>query len=80
MLSLSEEEMRAQYMQLQNNPVMFEPYYIGYLEIMELREQAESALGDDFDEKAFHEAILACGALPFEQIREEISAYIDTAK
>lgn len=80
MLSLSEEEMRAQYMQLQNNPVMFEPYYIGYLEIMALREQAESALGDDFDEKAFHEAILACGALPFEQIREEISAYIDTAK
>lgn len=41
-------------------------YKIGQLKMMGLRTAAEQALGDDFDVRNFHDALLGGGALPLE--------------
>jgi prolyl oligopeptidase len=41
-------------------------YKIGQLKILELRRNAEQTLGDAFDIRAFHDALLGGGALPLE--------------
>jgi prolyl oligopeptidase len=49
-----------------DNPGQALAYKIGQLKILELREAAEQALGDDFDIRDFHDALLGGGALPLE--------------
>ncbi|NMH61345.1 DUF885 domain-containing protein [Alteromonas sp. MYP5] len=51
-------------------------YKVGALKIQELREKAESALGDKFDIKAFHAEILNTGALPLPILEEKINRWI----
>ncbi len=51
-------------------------YKVGALKIQELREQAESALGEDFDIKAFHAQVLETGALPLAILEEKIERWI----
>jgi len=41
-------------------------YKIGMLKILELREQAQKALGEDFDLAQFHDVVLGNGSLPLE--------------
>ena len=69
----------ALYAQLQANPAVFETYYVGYHEIMDLREKAEDALGENFDAKAFNEALLESGTAPFNVVERHIDAYIENA-
>lgn len=52
-------------------------YYVGYLELMELRDQARLALGDGFDLMAFHDALLAGGNVPLELVAAAVALYID---
>ncbi|MCA9294716.1 MAG: DUF885 domain-containing protein, partial [Phycisphaerales bacterium] len=47
-------------------------YKLGELEIRALREHAETALGDRFDKRTFHDALLEQGALPLPILRERI--------
>ena len=47
-------------------------YFYGYTRLLELRAAVEKALGPRFDQKAFHDAILAQGLLPPELMREAI--------
>ncbi|HEX9800144.1 MAG TPA: DUF885 domain-containing protein [Thermoanaerobaculia bacterium] len=51
-------------------------YYLGYLEIRELRRRAEATLGERFDVRGFHDAVLEQGALPLPMLREHIEAWI----
>lgn len=51
-------------------------YKIGQLKITELRRRAEAALGDRFDVKAFHRAVLEDGALPLEVLEAKIDRWI----
>lgn len=53
-------------------------YMIGLLTILEWRERAETALGDDFDIKSFHEVILGNGALPFFILEDIVDDWIET--
>lgn len=39
-------------------------YKIGQLKILELRDKAEKALGDKFDIRSFHDALLGQGSVP----------------
>ena len=39
-------------------------YFYGYMRLLELRAAVEKALGPKFDQKAFHDVILAQGLLP----------------
>jgi hypothetical protein len=47
-------------------------YFYGYTRLMALRADVEKALGPKFDQKAFHDAILAQGLLPPALMREAI--------
>jgi uncharacterized protein (DUF885 family) len=51
-------------------------YMIGRLKIIELRHRAEQALGDRFDERRFHDAVLRNGSVPLDVLESEIDAWI----
>lgn len=51
-------------------------YKIGELKILELRARAEKALGDDFDIKAFHAAVLEDGSIPLSVLEAKIDRFI----
>ncbi|MDL2226018.1 DUF885 domain-containing protein, partial [Eubacteriales bacterium OttesenSCG-928-M02] len=55
-------------------------YGVGNLEMLELREYAETELGSKFDQKAFHKAILDIGPAPFSVVRTAVEAYVKGAK
>ena len=48
-------------------------YLVGKLEIMKLRSEARARLGDKFDIRAFHDAILKSGAVPLDILRENVT-------
>ncbi len=50
-------------------------YKTGQLEMMRLRQESQKRLGDRFDIKVFHDALLGNGALPLEALREALGAY-----
>lgn len=74
--SLAGEDARLQYEQLWANPCAFEPYYVGYEQFRALKEKAQDALGDQFQEKAFNEVILRSGTVPFSVVERNVEAYI----
>jgi uncharacterized protein (DUF885 family) len=53
-------------------------YKIGQLKIRELRALAERRLGDRFDVRAFHDVVLAEGALPLPRLVERVDRWIDS--
>ena len=55
-------------------------YKIGMLDIVRLRKKAEGALGDSFDIKSFHDAILSGGALPLSLLGRRIDDWIGEQK
>lgn len=52
-------------------------YKIGELKIRELRDRAESALGENFDVREFHTQVLMDGALPLSLLEAKIDAWIE---
>ncbi|WP_298918024.1 DUF885 family protein [uncultured Algimonas sp.] len=55
-------------------------YKVGELKIVELRDKAETALGDDFDIRAFHDAVLEKGSVPLSILERQIDRYIADAR
>lgn len=55
-------------------------YKMGELTIVRLREKAQNILGDAFDIRKFHDAILAHGGLPLNILEQEINSYIEQEK
>ena len=53
-------------------------YKVGMLKIRELRERAQRELGNKFDQREFHDAVLMNGALPLEILEEQINGYIQS--
>lgn len=51
-------------------------YKIGQMQIRRLRTEAEQQLGQRFDERAFHDAVLDQGALPMDVLATRIHAWI----
>ena len=51
-------------------------YKIGMMTILELRQRAEEALGEDFDIREFHDVVLKNGAMPMQVLEEVINTYI----
>ena len=52
-------------------------YKIGQRKISELRAKAQARLGDRFDLRAFHDALLGAGALPLSVLEQRMDAWID---
>ena len=55
-------------------------YMVGKLKIEELRERARAQLGDRFDIKGFHDAILLAGPVPLDIMERNVDAWIAKAK
>ena len=51
-------------------------YKLGELTILRLRKEAETTLGPRFDERRFHDAILALGSVPLNVLEERMHAFI----
>ena len=47
-------------------------YYFGYMNLMRLRTEVEVALGDEFNQREFHDFILEQGLLPPDLLREAV--------
>ena len=52
-------------------------YQMGKRAIVALRRKAEAALGDDFDLRRFHEAVLGPGSLPMTVLESHIDRFIE---
>ena len=50
-------------------------YAIGLIEILRLRDEAEAALGDKFDLRSFHDALLGSGSVPLPILRELVTEW-----
>ncbi|HEY0435663.1 MAG TPA: DUF885 family protein [Phenylobacterium sp.] len=51
-------------------------YYLGQLAIQRARHKAEAALGPKFNLRAFHDAVLATGAIPLPMLEQNIDSFI----
>lgn len=55
-------------------------YKIGMIRIQELRRKAEEQLGDRFDIRGFHDAVLGGGALPMTLLERRVDQWIESRK
>lgn len=61
-------------------PANYQMYVLGWLEFKELREYAETELGDDFDECEFHKVLLDAGPCQFYLLRDRVKQYVNSIK
>lgn len=61
-------------------PSYYLTYFIGYLELMELRDKAENKLKEDFTLKDFHKFIIEIGPAPFYIIEDRMDDWIREQK
>ena len=63
-----------------SNPGQALAYKIGQLKLLELRQRATDALGDEFDIRAFHDTVLATGSVPLDIVERHVDAWIAAQK
>lgn len=61
---------------LVEEPANYLSYFIGYLEFIDLKEEAQKELGDDFDIKEFHKFLLETGPAPFYIIEDYMEEWM----
>jgi len=64
------------YNTLLEEPAIYLPYAVGYLEIINMKEKAQNALGDAFVLKDFHQFLLDIGPAQFGVINEYLDGWI----
>ena len=60
-----------------DNPTNYLEYAGGYVEIMEMREEAEKTLGSRFSARDFHEFLLNLGPVPFSVTRKYFNIWLE---
>lgn len=76
-LGISDPEVASEvYYQIVDNPVNYLEYYVGYMEIMDMREQAEETLGNDFSALEFNRFLLDIGPAPFRVIKPYFNEWL----
>ncbi len=58
------------------NPGQALGYKMGMTQILTLRDRAQDALGDRFDIREFHDAVIGAGALPLPILERQVDRYI----
>lgn len=61
-------------------PALYPQYGVGYLEILNLRDKAKEALGDNFNLKEFHTFLLDIGPAQFDIIENRMNTWIKNQK
>ena len=61
------------------NPGQALGYKLGMIKILELREQARDALGERFDIRDFHDAVIGSGSIPLGILEQRVARYIESA-
>jgi uncharacterized protein (DUF885 family) len=73
---MGEKDVTAEIERYIVNPGQACAYKVGMLKVEELRERALRELGNKFDQREFHDAVLKSGAMPLEILEAQINAYI----
>lgn len=55
-----------------SDPANYLKYYVGYVELLELKKEIANQLGDAFSQKEFHKAVLDVGPAPFPIVRKYV--------
>lgn len=58
------------YEYIREEPATYPKYYVGYLEILALKEKAKKSWGNSYHDRNFHQFLLECGPCPFGQIEK----------
>ena len=66
------------YQTIQQDPANYLKYYLGALEILELKKEAENGLGAQFALKDFHSYLLHTGPAPFSILQAYLPAWTAT--
>ncbi len=74
--SIPEAAVRSEVRRYLVNPGQATSYKIGMIKILQLRARAKEQLGDKFDIRAFHDAILGGGALPLGILEKRVDQWI----
>jgi len=78
--ALSEHEVTTEVDRYISWPGQALSYKLGEIAIVRLRAQAERELGDRFDVKAFHDAVLQQGSVPLPVLEQQIQQFIARSK
>ena len=78
--ALSTHEIRTEIDRYSAWPGQALAYKTGELQIIALRERAQRELGENFDVRAFHDAVLANGGVTLPVLETQIEAYIAAAR
>lgn len=68
-----EETIQEIYELIIGDPANYLSYYVGYLEILELKRETIEKEGDDFSQKEFHRKLLDVGPAPFDIVRKQLN-------
>lgn len=74
---VSEDSVQLIYQTLLEEPALYLPYSVGYLEFMEMKKNAQFQLSEAFDLKEFHEFILDIGPCSFDLLNKQMDAWIN---
>lgn len=77
---LADEHAEDIFKALVEEPANYLNYYIGYLELVNLKEKVQDALGDNFDLKEFHTFILDFGPAQYNVIEDYMEEWIEEQK
>lgn len=73
-----QEALREVYELIVEEPGHYLKYHVGYLEFLELKENAKEAYGSDYSDVAFHQAVLNIGPAPFSIVEKYLDDYYIT--
>lgn len=71
----NESSVSAIYQYIVEEPANYLKYYLGYLEILSLQEQAQRLWQDNYSDYAFHTFFLTCGPSGFSLLQDELARW-----